>query len=359
MKRNWWRFWARDYVPAITPEGTRYVLNPLPYQDFYGSNYAVRSVIDTIAGSLASVPLKFYNSHKDKVATLSDFCDDDYTFIFDLTVNLLRGKSVTVCLDGRRIQKCEHDHTRDNVKNVTLSGRAWAGRLDALADELRESKDASAYRQEMWGRGGRIAGYITRPVNAPHLSSEAHVRLATSWHEFQKGGARAGETPILEDGMQYHTATLSAKESEWEKSQELLLQHVANCYNMPINLLTGGASDRDKSHFYSDTLAGPARVISNAFTQLLNKMWYARFNFDAKLSGDFLDRAKILSTLAGRPVLSLNEARAIIDYSESTGEGIVTPLNVLEGGQTSPQDGGELFPAYEVIKELTKQENRS
>jgi hypothetical protein len=69
---------------------------------------------------------------------------------------------------------------------------------------------------------------------------------------------------------------------------------------------------------------------------------YLEFNISAKLAGDFEEQASVLSTLVGRPILSLDEGRAKLNYpAVEGGDAIITPLNVVEGGQASPQDGGD------------------
>lgn len=348
----WWRFWGKSPDTGVI-QNTGEVYNYRmfdTYNDFYANNSALRSVVDTIASSLSSVPLKFYDTHKHKQFTLAEVCTDDYGFMHEVTTSLLRGHNVTVGIANSVIEVAKHDKPYDEL--VTLSGAPWAGKIEALANELREAQSASEYRAQVWARAGRFGGWFERPVGAPNLNEEGRDRLTKSLHAFQNNNGRAGETPIFEEGMTYHTGTISAKETEWKESQELLLQHVCNVYNLPVAILTGGASERDRAYFYGDTMSGLARVIVSGLKRLFHGAYIPRFNFDSKLSGSFLERAKILSTLAGRPVLDLDEARAIIDYAPYTGDNMVTPLNVLTGGKTSPQDGDNILPIYETVKQL-------
>ena len=47
-----------------------------------------------------------------------------------------------------------------------------------------------------------------------------------------------------------------------------------------------------------------------------------------------------MSTATGRPFMTTNEIRARMNLPPvAGGDELVTPLNVLVGGQTSPQDG--------------------
>ena len=70
--------------------------------------------------------------------------------------------------------------------------------------------------------------------------------------------------------------------------------------------------------------------------------WYAEFNLATKLDGSFEEQAAVLSGMVGRPVMTADEARARLNLPALGGDAgeLVTPLNVLAGGQASPRDSG-------------------
>ena len=71
-------------------------------------------------------------------------------------------------------------------------------------------------------------------------------------------------------------------------------------------------------------------------------------NVDAKLRGTFSEQYQALSTATGRPFMTTNEARRLLNRPQvPEGDQLVTPLNVSEGGQPSPQDGGRTQTAQE------------
>jgi hypothetical protein len=58
------------------------------------------------------------------------------------------------------------------------------------------------------------------------------------------------------------------------------------------------------------------------------------------MRGSFEEQAGVLSTSVGAPWMTRNEARAKQNMSAiDGGDELITPLNVLVGGQASPQDG--------------------
>jgi hypothetical protein len=66
---------------------------------------------------------------------------------------------------------------------------------------------------------------------------------------------------------------------------------------------------------------------------------YCEFNIAEKLQGSFEEQVAALQSAVGAPYMSRNEARARMNLpSVEGGDEIVTPLNVLVGGQASPRD---------------------
>lgn len=66
---------------------------------------------------------------------------------------------------------------------------------------------------------------------------------------------------------------------------------------------------------------------------------YVEFNLAEKLRGSFEEQAVQLQTAVGGPWMSRNEARARVNLPQvENGDDLITPLNVLTGGQASPTD---------------------
>lgn len=96
---------------------------------------------------------------------------------------------------------------------------------------------------------------------------------------------------------------------------------------------------------YQDTLGPWLEEIQQEFElQLLpdfpdTERMYVEFNLAEKLKGSFEDQAQQLQTSVGAPYMTRNEARARLNLpSIDGGDELVTPLNVIIGGQASPTD---------------------
>lgn len=227
-----------------------------------------------------------------------------------------------------------------------------ASPVETLKQILAEQVQAWSYRQQVWERGGRVGAYITRAPNTT-WSDQARERFARDWKERWTGmdGAKAGGTPILEDGMELHRLGFSAREDEWAEVSKLALSTIAAVYHVnPVMVgILDNANFSNTKEFrkmlYSETL-GPqlARIEDRLNAFLVPRVSkdpdaYVEFNIEEKLQGDFEEQAAILSTSTGAPWMTVNEARALRNLPAiDGGDDLVVPLNVTKGGLASPRD---------------------
>src|SRR5690606_30493257 len=133
-------------------------------------------------------------------------------------------------------------------------------KFEALKDVLEEQIQAWEFRQQVWARGGRGGSYLTRPAGSSEWSGAARQRVQRAWSEFSGSGGKAGQTPVLEDGMELKRVGFSAKEDEWLEGAKLSLATVASIYHVnPVMVgILDNANFSNTKEFrkmlYSDTL---------------------------------------------------------------------------------------------------------
>lgn len=235
------------------------------------------------------------------------------------------------------------------------SPRGGSSVIEALKTTLQEQIEASSYRSQVWKRGGRVSSVLERPATAPKWGDDARERFREDWYaKFTGRGAKAGGTPILEDGMTLRRIDFNAQEQQYVEAAKLSLTTVAAAYHVNptlVGLLDNAnySNVREfRSMLYGDTL-GPmiAQIEARLNTFLLPMLGmaddgsrYLEFNIGEKLQGNFEDQAKALQGSVGAPWMTRNEARGLQNLpSVDGGDELVTPLNVLIGGQSSPADG--------------------
>lgn len=234
--------------------------------------------------------------------------------------------------------------------------------VSALKDVINEQIQAWSYRTQIWKRGGRVGTILVRPKDAPEWDDADRERFMRGWKEFTDKGSLAGSTPLLEDGMDLKRLGFNAREEEFSEVTKLSLQTVASVYHVSpvmVGILDNANFSNTKEFrkmLYSETLGPTMRMIEERLNTFLAPMVgadpldYVEFDIRTKLSGDFEEQASVLSTSVGAPWITPNEARATQNLPKiEGGDSLTVPLNVTQGGQASPQDGGD--PARPPVDE--------
>lgn len=248
--------------------------------------------------------------------------------------------------------------------------------LRTLQNILDEAKEAVDYRRSVWKNGARVPQVIERPHEAGKFEETAFQRFKKSWAAFVKGGGQEGGTPILEDGMKLKEVTAFRPRDTLDlEGRKLTDIEVASAYYIAPELVGAREGTFANIKAFKEMLYGPnLGPYYDAWQQQLNatlvpllepdRAVYVEAAIEAKMRGSFDEQIDYLSTAVGAPIMTRNEARPRLNLPQiDGGDEIVTPLNVLLGGQTSPQDGetagrggGSLsagMPADELLKLVT------
>lgn len=224
--------------------------------------------------------------------------------------------------------------------------------LETLRQVLAEEYEAGKHRAGFWANAARMSGVIERPAGAPEWSPQARSRFKAEFEALYSGAANSGRTAILEEGMTWKEASFSPRDSEYLAGRKLTREEVARAYHVPLPMVgildnaTFSNIKEQHKQLYQDCL-GPwlVQIEEELELQLLPEFddtdrVYLEFNIAEKLKGSFEEQAQALSSAVGRPWLTADEARARQNLPSLGGDAaqLVTPLNVLVGGQASPRD---------------------
>lgn len=227
--------------------------------------------------------------------------------------------------------------------------------VESLRATLAEQVEAAKYRGQVWKRGGRVSAVLQRPKDAPGWSDAAREAFREDWYaKYTGNGPKAGGTPILEDGMTLQRVDFNAQEQQFVEAAKLALTTVASVYH--VNPAMVGVLDNAnfsnmrefRRMLYSDSLGPTLAQIEGRLNAFLLPMLgadparqYVEFNVAEKLQGSFEEQAQVMQTMVGAPIMTRNEGRGKFNLpAVDGGDELVTPLNVLVGGQASPTDSG-------------------
>jgi HK97 family phage portal protein len=254
--------------------------------------------------------------------------------------------------------------------------------METLRQVLAEEYQATLYREQLWRNGARFPGHIERPAGR-EWSDAARERFRSDWRGLYTGnGPGAGGTPILEDDMKFVPGGITPAQAQYLETRKLTREEVAAAFHIPLPMVgildhaTFSNIEEQHKNLYQDTLGPWLEMIQQEIgLQLVpdfdsSGKVYVEFNLAEKMKGSFEEQATSLQTAVGAPWLTRNEARARQNLPQvDGGDELVTPLNVLVGGQASPTDSapapkryvirGEKGPELEVIPEGRRIKSRA
>jgi phage portal protein BeeE len=284
------------------------------------------------------------------------FALDGFRRITDCVVtNPTTGKKLAIPID-RVIFDVGYDPT---PAGDTTKGYPIARTLQAAATELERG---AAYREALLAGGPKVPMYVSRPVDAGDWTKGGgRASFEQTFRAFS--GERAGQVPVLEDGMKLEAAPQLDKDAVAYKDTRLAAQiEFAIAMHFPPELVgyrQGNFSNLEalRQQLYIDTLGNAFASERQAWNAGLRRggyiargREYVEENVAIRLAGNPELQASILQTQVGAPVRTVNEARRILNLPPMEGgDELIVPLNVVKGGLASPTDTGPKTLARDVI----------
>ena len=395
------QLFGRNVFYVVTSEEMPRV-GKMSARQLYATQANLHAVVSFLADSVAQLPLKVYirdeetarRRDRDSVAAKllwrPNADQTAYEFINALTVELLlMGCAVMWLLpdpdseSGYQLRIIPREwivdteratnYAPDTLKVHTGSGQfvniprtefvqfrmyapgnpgGYQSPIAALRQTLREQIEADRFRTQIYRSSGRFNAYITRPKDVQPWDDETKRKWLTAFREgWGQDGSNSGKMPLLEDGMEIKPYQFNAKEAQYAETKQLSREDVAAAFHVNPSLIWHTttqtyASAKDNARaLYADCLGPTLQMLQQRFNSFLLPMigadprTYVEFDLTEKLKGSFEERASILQSAVGGPWLTRNEARADNNLPPiEGGDDLIVPLNVVAGGQASPQD---------------------
>lgn len=389
------------YMVYNGPDAPEQVLNYSARQ-LYQTQANIRAVVDFLSNSIAQLPLEVYtrnaetdrNRDRTSAAALTlwqpNSDQTEYEFIRALAIEYFVFGAVYVWVlpddspSGFQLRIVPTDwiigtdfsnaYAPDSIRLCTKNGGTavdvprsefiqfrtysagnpggYLSPISALRQTLEEQIQAGKFRKQLWASSGRLNAQIIRPKDVQPFDDETRKRFIDAFRSsWGAGGSKAGSIPLMEDGMEIKPFQTSFKEQQWQESVTLSREDVAAAYGVNPSLIwhTGTqtyASAKDNARaLYADCLGPVLQMLQQRINSFLlprlgaTPDTYVEFDLTEKLKGSFEERASILQASVGGPWLTRNEARADNNLPPvDGGDELIVPLNVLMGGQASPQD---------------------
>ncbi|MSS84491.1 phage portal protein [Actinomycetaceae bacterium WB03_NA08] len=384
-----------DYMNMAVPlESIESFFKPSPV-NVWRDQPSVRKVVDFIASNIASIPLHLYDRTDDGRERVRDSDlarllhspsmareENAYLFWKRVLIDWLIYDRAAVHIDPlemklRRIPPASWVQSIDDVygtiktikvvnergqyvtrdideflilSGYSIPGVAGFSPMETLSAILTDSDDALKFRRMMWQRQATHTGVVEREQAWDSL--EARKNFLEGLRAFDAKSERSGGSMLLDEGMKWkdRKPSFTPRDLDDIEARRLTDIEVASLFHIAPEMVgarQGNYSNMEafRQSLYRDNLGPYIDGWEQAVAPLVDVFGepgqYIEAFLDAKLRGSFEEQAKTFQTSVGAPVMTRNEARAKMNLPDVPGgDDLVTPLNVLIGGQASPQDSG-------------------
>ncbi len=197
-----------------------------------------------------------------------------------------------------------------------------------------------ALAEKLLENGTLVRDYFKHPGK---LDDNAFNRLRSEIGGKYQGLNVAGNTPILEEGMEYHTVQVRAEDFQLLESKRTTILDVARWLNCPPDKLfdwtkvSYASMEQSSANYALQTIAPWATNIEQEINmKLLNtaRGEYSRFNLESLIRADAVAKADSLSKLVAGSIFDRNEARSLYERNEKEGASqLLFPLNSIPDGK--------------------------
>ena len=207
------------------------------------------------------------------------------------------------------------------------------------------------YGASFFANGSNPSGVLEHPG-----SIKKPEALRDAWEAIHKGAGKTNKIAVLEDGMKYHTISISPNEAQFLETRKFQLNEIARIFRVPPHMI----GDLEKSSFsnieqqsleFVKYCVNPWVVrLEQAMSQNLlapaeQDDLYIKFNLDGLLRGDYETRMKGYSIGIQHGFMSPNDIRRLENMleipDELGGNKYMVNGNMIELIDVGKQWGGD------------------
>lgn len=169
--------------------------------------------------------------------------------------------------------------------------------------------------------GAKLLGVLKFPGK---LKPEQRTAIANSWSTQHGGGANAGRTAILEEGVDFQSVSMTLEDSEWIAARQFSVEEVARLFRVPPTVIGdlrhGNYSNSVEMarQFVTQTLRRhlvmwEQGIASKLLTEAGRRTHFAQHAVEGLLRGDSANRAAFYSAGIAAGWMLPSEARRLED----------------------------------------------
>ncbi len=235
-----------------------------------------------------------------------------------------------------------------HFKGPMLSTSPYEAR--SLVEITAENIGLGIATEEFFARFLGNGTHFPQYLQTPEKLTDADIAALKKQLERDGGLFPAGKTKVFDRGLKVEQNPMSLKDADLSQHQRWILEQVCRTWRVPLpmvqDLTHGTYTNSEQADLWlSKYTATP--IVRNTegvirrklFLPAERKTFYAKFNVNAMMRGDFAARTAGYSVLINCGVLAPNEARAFEDWNPyEGGDEFRVPLNTEPAGAEPTDD---------------------
>lgn len=195
----------------------------------------------------------------------------------------------------RRLLQEEVLHLRHRTDNGLVGVSPITASRETVHLALAEREHGSS----TFVNGAWLSGILKFPGR---LQDEQRSRIRRSWSTQHSGGANAGKTAVLEEGVDYQPISMSMEDAQWLEARQFSVEEIARLFRVPPTIIGdlrhGNYSNSVEMNrvFVVHTLRRHMAMWEQAIARSLlteagRRLYFAEHNVEGLLRGDSNNRA--------------------------------------------------------------------
>lgn len=236
----------------------------------------------------------------------------------------------------------------DGVKGLSPIAQAREAVGLALATE--------EYGAKFFGNGARPGGVLEHPGTLKDPE-----KLRQSWNQVYQGTRNSHKVAVLEEGMKYHTIGIAPEDAQFLETRKYQVNEICRIFRVPPHLVgdleraTFSNIEHQSIEFVQHTIRPwlvrwEQEISRSLLDEKERLLYFAKFNVDGLLRGDYKSRMEGYSIGRQNGWLSINDIRRLEDMSlvpaEQGGDDYLVNGSMMsaqvgqQNKQNKPDEGG-------------------
>lgn len=234
-----------------------------------------------------------------------------------------------------------------HIKGLSIDGVKGLSPIAQAREAVGLSLATEEYGAKFFGNGARPGGVLEHPgiLKDPE-------KLRESWNQVYQGTRNSHKVADLEEGMKYHSIGIAPEDAQFLETRKYQVNEICRIFRVPPHLVgdleraTFSNIEHQSIEFVQHTIRpwivrweqAIARALLSAEERTI---YFARFNVDGLLRGDYKSRMEGYAVGRQNGWLSTNDIRKLEDL----------PLVATELGGDDYLVNGNMIPIRKIDKE--------